>query len=467
MKRRSLIAIGAVVIVGLGVAGVGALNDDGPSKAAPVTSTPSAAENLRPVAPARPVTFTKPAKRADFNGDGYRDLVDPFLNPGQAPNLLTVVYGGPEGLTSGRHQSVGPSVPGVPGNAQVGWTVATADFDRDGYADLAVDTVNARESARDVPIVIFYGSATGLSGRSVVLKSPVGDSVDNLAAGDFDGAGGVDLVVTGKGTSWIFRDITTKPVTSTKIPVTGRTGDKIRRRSVGPAASAWARDPVVADVNGDHRSDLVLIVETPAADLEEGESFWNAELRLGTAKGLSRNAVGFGDDRFSDGPDPLAGDVNGDGRADVIVGGSDGTLVTFLGTTEGLAPGRRIKLPLRGEIQSLAVGDTDGDGNAELAVGGWNMTIAVLPGGENGPVPARARRFDKTTPGLPAAPGNDLRHFGDRVFLTDLNGDEKADLVVGATQEKVPTQDRVIVLPGSDSGVTVKGATTLRRADLK
>ncbi|MFC6928940.1 FG-GAP repeat domain-containing protein [Actinomadura yumaensis] len=269
MKRRSLIAIGAVVTVGLGAAGAGALDDDGTPKAASVTSTPSAAGSLRPVTPARPVTFTKPAKRADFNGDGYRDLIDPFVNPGQGPGLLTVVYGSPEGPTSGRHQSIGPSVPGVPGDAQVGWTVATADFDRDGYADLAVDTVTLREPARSVPIVIFYGSATGLTGRSVVLKSPVGDSVDSMAAGDFDGAGGMDLVVTGEGTSWVFRDITTKPVKAAKIPVTGRTGDRVRRRSVGPAAHAWARDPVVADVNGDHRSDLVLVVETPAADGEE------------------------------------------------------------------------------------------------------------------------------------------------------------------------------------------------------
>ncbi|MBO2463879.1 FG-GAP and VCBS repeat-containing protein [Actinomadura violacea] len=462
-----MIAVGVALTAGLAAAAP--LADDQGSKAAPGTwSTPGTAAPLRPVLPARPATFTKPAKHADFNGDGYGDIVVPGPGWGKDPSrglsFVEVVYGSPAGLTPSRRQSIGPSTSGIPGTAYGAQMGAAADFDRDGYADLALESVEDGGSS----VVIFYGSATGLSGRSIALKGPGDFSFDTLAVGDFDGTAGTDVVVTGKGECWVFRDITTKPVPGTKIPVTGRIGAKIRRGSVGPGSVAAARAPVVADVNGDRRSDLVLVVATPAADGEEGEDFWNAELRLGTVNGLSTKAVGFGNDQVSERPAPVAGDVDGDGRTDVIVTGPEtGTITAFLGTAGGLAPGKQIRLPFTGEVKRLAVGDTDGDGKADLAAFNAYTATAVLPGGRGGLDLARAQRFDKATPGLPAAPGNDLRGFADMASLTDVNGDGKADLIVEAPQENAPDQDRVFILPGSDSGVTIKGATAFSGAALR
>ncbi|WUH99725.1 FG-GAP-like repeat-containing protein [Spirillospora sp. NBC_00431] len=475
MKRSAPLAICATATLGLTAAGAAPSADAGrpepPPAYVPLPRAPSALSPsprpLVPVTPAPSATFTKPAERDDFNGDGYGDLVLRAFNQGSGPerSFTEVLYGGPGGPAPRSHQSIGPTTPGMPPDAHVG-PFTSADFDRDGYADLAISVTGYPESTS--VIAIFYGSATGLGGRSTMLKTP-GNGHDELAAGDFDGRGVPDLVAVGNGKCRLFRNISTKPVTGTNVYVAGR-----RNKSKGPLPAmvpsryAWARGPAVADVNGDHRADLVLVAETPAADFEEGESFWSLEVRLGTAGGLSTDAVVFGEEQITQRWSLTAADIDGDGRADVTIPGRDGgTVITFRGTSRGLGPGKRTKLPSEnGELHVSAAGDTDGDGSADLALN-VGSGITILPGGGNGLVPSRVRRFDRTTPGLPAAPGNALRWFGDGTFLGDLNGDGKADLVIEAPQENQPAQDRVFVLPGSDSGITLEGASTFRAADLK
>ncbi|SNS29432.1 FG-GAP repeat-containing protein [Actinomadura meyerae] len=467
MQRRSLIAVGAVLIAGLGAAAATTLDDDRRPNAVPSPAR-SPAGPLRPVTPAQPATFTKPAKAADFNGDGYGDLVvsgrTDVKDPKKKLSLIDVVYGSPQGPAPGRRQSFGPSTPGLPAGTYGVSTTDAADFDRDGYADLVVHTLEARNTSS---LVIFYGSATGLGGRTVLLQHSDARSFDGLAVGDFDGKGGKDLVVTGRGDCWVYRDVTTEPVTPVQVPVTGRVGAEVTRNGIGPGEVAAARRSVTADVNGDGRSDLVLIVATPAADGEEGEDFWNAELRLGTADGLSTKAVGFGNDKVLDDIGaPVAGDVNGDGKTDVITAApGTGTYAAFLGTAHGLRPAKQITFPARDGVRRLTIGDTDGDGDADLTAIGLPTLITALSGGEHGLDPVAARRIDRAAPSVPVPPGTDLRAFGANASLTDLNGDGKDDLSV-ETAHYGEGQGHVLVFPGSDFGLTLQGATSFSKADL-
>ena len=430
------------------------------------------AEPLRPVPPASPATFRKPARTADFNGDGYRDTVI-SSSAREATccwthGFVAIVYSGPHGPNPAARQIIDPSTPGIPAdNAQVG-AATSADFDRDGHADLAVSTNpwGGGGPPGESSVVIFYGSAGGLSGRSMRLAGDGGRAFQHLAVGDFDGNGATDLAgATGTGFV-IYRDVTTRPVTGAKTQVKGDDPDV-----VGLA---------VADFDGDRRADLAIKVETTRySGPEEYEAIGvqRAELRLGTPDGLSRDATVVGRNQLA-GSGPVAADVDGDGRSDLISGAErDHSLITFPGTSGGLGPGRTVRVPPPDYPEVMAAGDADGDGHDDLAVNERlpdssadlpeGSHFAVIPGSGNGLSPARAKRFGRWTPGLPDTPGDDRTLLGTSLSLTDLTGDGKADLTVWSPQPGDARQDRIVTLPGSPSGTTVSGATTFSKTDLR
>ena len=81
-----------------------------------------------------------PAAPYDFNGDGYADLAVgvPDEAGGGAVNVL---YGSHDGITAAGDQywTGQPGVKGVRAKGdKFGRAISSADFDRDGYADLAI-----------------------------------------------------------------------------------------------------------------------------------------------------------------------------------------------------------------------------------------------------------------------------------------------------------------------------------------
>src|SRR5262249_45258667 len=109
----------------------------------------------------------------DFNGDGFLDLA--VTNFGS--NSVTILLGASD--KSGNFTVKTPAV--AVGTAPVG--IAIADFNGDGFADLAV----TNSGANSVSIVL--GKGDGTFQPQVAFTSNIGNSPYPVAVGDFNGDG--------------------------------------------------------------------------------------------------------------------------------------------------------------------------------------------------------------------------------------------------------------------------------------
>ena len=384
------------------------------------------------------------ATAGDVNGDGYSDVIvgaDLYDN-GEMDEGGAFVY---LGSSSGLAASPAWTAESNQASANFGLSVATAgDINGDGYSDFIVGA-DLYDNGEDDEgrAYVYLGSATGLAtspawtAESDQASARFGHSVQ--AAGDVNGDGysdvivGADLYDNGEmdeGGAFVYLGSSSGLATSPAWTA--------ESNQIGAALGRWVA--TAGDINGDGYSDVIV-----GADLyDNGEDDeGRALVYLGSAAGLGTSAAWTAEsDQMSAlfGQVATAGDVNGDGYSDVVVGANgygndqigEGRAFVYLGSPAGMAlsPAWMDEGNQRdayfGESVATA-GDVNGDGYSDVIVGAY--------GYDNGK--GRAGIYLGTPGGLtaPFLLGEDITggYFGVSVSTAgDVNGDGYSDVIVGA-----------------------------------
>jgi hypothetical protein len=433
----------------------------------------------------------------DVNGDGYADVIigarlyDAGLdNEGAA----FVFLGSASGIADGNPATAATQIEGDQYRAELGFSVSGAgDVNGDGYADVIVgafyyDAGEINEGAA----FVFLGSASGIADgnpatAAAQLESNQADAHLGFSisgAGDVNGDGYADVIVgatsydageTLEGAAFVFLGSASGIVDGNPATAEAQLESNQTRAYMGISVSG------AGDVNGDGYADVIVGAYLyDAGHTDEGAAF----VFLGSASGIADGNPATAAAQFeSDQKDALlgcsvsgAGDVNGDGYADVIVGAwgyskgeiQEGVALVFLGGASGIADGNpttaaaKFEMNGAGDLVGYSVsgaGDVNGDGYADVIVGakGYNAiamdegAVFVFLGGASGiadgnPATAAAQlESDQAAGSL----GVSVSGAG------DVNGDGYADVIVGAHNYDAGQVDEgaAFVFLGGASGI--------------
>src|ERR1700722_8467727 len=285
---------------------------------------------------------------------------------------------------------------------------------------------------------VLLGNGDGTF-RPAVTYETGGYLSDSVALGDLNGDGKLDLVVV--------NDCGAVPIDSegkcpyATVEVMFGNGDGTFGPPVSHQLDGWA--PVSAalgDLNGDGQSDIVVadICNMPNTCSETGCTCTTGlvEAFLNEGNGIFSGPIGY-DSGAPFGRSVALGDVNRDGKLDVLVG-NDGGVGVLLGNGDGTF---KPAVMYGAGGQWIAVGDVNSDGKPDLlSVASQSIGIVdVLLGNGDGTF----------KPAITYPTGGE---FANSVAVADVNGDGKPDLVVTNLSGIWPDQRAVGVLTGNGDG---------------
>ena len=319
-----------------------------------------------------PVTYTVTLPVAvvsgDFNSDGNVDLA-----VGSGDGYVSVLLGNGDGtFQPARNSTVGGSL----------ISIAVADFNGDGRADLVVTVVTTGGTA----IGVLLGNGDGTFGPVMNLASA--SNPVSVAVGDFNGDNRPDLAVACS--------------SGAAVSVLLGNGDGTFQAHQDYASGAGTNGIAVSDLDADGKMDLITA------------GLGGISVRLGNGDGTFQPAIGFSVSMFT--THPLVADFNQDGKPDLVVvaaGFGEAARVSLLpGNGDGTFQ-NQIDV---GFADAVVVADFNGDNKPDL-VGALLQagTVSLWLGNGDGTFQAPSSFAAGSSPGSPMA--------------ADLNHDKAPDLV--------------------------------------
>lgn len=289
-------------------------------------------------------------------------------------------------------------------------SVAIGDVNGDGRPDL----VSANKGSNTVSVLLGNGDGTFQTQSAYAA----GDSPNAVGVGDVNGDGRLDIVAGGIG------------VAGGTVVLLGN-GDGTFQPPASYASPLWTDFMVLADLNGDGRSDVVQMT-----------NYQGVTVMLGNADGsLQALPTILNEFRGDAGVHSLAvGDLNGDGRPDLVVGQWDYKVSILLGNGDGTFQAQHNYTTPYYVDPTVAIGDVNGEGRPDVAggnqlfLGNGDGTFSVATHIVTGPFGTHPTPID-----FPA----------NHQVLLDFNGDGRLDI---ATTPNSYNSTTLSFQPGNGDG---------------
>ncbi len=327
---------------------------------------------------------------ADLNGDGKPDLVV----GDQSASGVTILLNRGAGTFSQSSYALAPASAGIKGPRGL----ALADLNGDGKIDLAAANLSGSAS-------VSLGNGDGTFQPAAFY--PTGTNSIAVAAGDLNGDGKPDLVVVNQGN--LVDGGSDSGGVSILLASGGGAFHAAANITAGPAPSTVS----LADLNGDGKLDMVVL------DFGPFSSAGALSVLLGKGDGTFQSPVSY-----AAGVNPGAmavGDVNGDGKPDVVVGTADANfndfVYVYLGNGDGTFQSP-VSYPGQFGMADIKIVDMNGDGKPDLVIASCcgATEMVYLLGNGDGTFQPQVLFNGGPSP--------------DAIAVADFNGDGKPDLAI-------------------------------------
>ncbi len=316
------------------------------------------------------------------------------------------------------------------GGTEAGF-VAVADVNGDGFPDML-----AANSYVSNTIGVRLGRGDGTFWDVTKFGSGGGGPL-SIVPVDLNGDGKLDLVVLNQGPCYACTGDSLVSILLGKgngkfQPAVTYDAGGVGAGNIGPSQLA------VAEVNGDGKLDIIVSLCAPP-DSSCGDGNGVVGVLLGNGDGTFRPALTFDSGSSSSQGGLAVGDVNRDGKPDVLVANrclssvdcSTGAISLLLGNGDGTFRQGVVYATAGWRANGIVAADVNSDGKLDVLVAACGLSDCFGP---NGIVTVLLGRGDGTfrAPTAYDSGGRDANGLA----VADVNGDGKIDLVVANTVDK-------------------------------